>query len=101
VVAGAPLALLATLPVKAIAAAQRAAGLPGAVSHSAGAYVCNHLFYALMHHLNAAPQPAPRGGFMHVGGGVALDAMVAGTRIAFEVSLQRSDDLAQAAGAIA
>lgn len=64
VVPGAPAAYFSSLPVKAIVQALRAAGLPAAVSNTAGTFVCNHVFYALMHRL--AGQPGVRGGFVHV-----------------------------------
>ncbi|MBM4016603.1 MAG: pyroglutamyl-peptidase I [Planctomycetes bacterium] len=64
VVAGGPVAYWSTLPIKAIVAALRAAGLPAAVSQSAGTFVCNHLFFGLMHALER--RPAARGGFVHV-----------------------------------
>ncbi len=41
VVAGGPAAYFATLPIKAVAAALREAGLPAIVSNSAGTFVCN------------------------------------------------------------
>lgn len=62
VVAGAPAAYFSTLPVKAMVAALRTAGLPASVSQTAGTFVCNHVFYGLMHHLPAGA----RGGFMHL-----------------------------------
>ncbi|MGI5527039.1 pyroglutamyl-peptidase I [Streptomyces syringium] len=65
VVPGGPAAYFATLPVKACVAAVRDAGLPAAVSQTAGTYVCNHVFYALMH-LAATERPGLRGGFVHV-----------------------------------
>jgi pyroglutamyl-peptidase len=65
VIAGGPAAYFATLPIKAMAAAIRAAGLPAAVSNSAGTYVCNHLFYGLMH-LAATRFPGLRAGFIHL-----------------------------------
>ena len=65
VVAGAPAAYFATLPVKAMTARIRAAGLPAAVSNTAGTYVCNHLMYGVLHAL-ATRWPHVRGGFMHV-----------------------------------
>ncbi|MEV6976210.1 pyroglutamyl-peptidase I [Kitasatospora sp. NPDC093806] len=65
VVPGGPTAYFATLPVKACVAAVRAAGLPASLSHSAGTFVCNHVFYALMH-LLATERPTTRGGFVHV-----------------------------------
>ncbi|KQP18505.1 pyroglutamyl-peptidase I [Pseudorhodoferax sp. Leaf267] len=64
VVPGGPAAYFSSLPIKAIVQALRAAGLPAAVSNSAGTFVCNHVFYALMHAL--ATQPGVRGGFVHV-----------------------------------
>ncbi|MGH8619361.1 MAG: pyroglutamyl-peptidase I [Burkholderiales bacterium] len=65
VVAGGPAAYFSTLPIKAMAAAIRAAGLPAAVSNSAGTYVCNHVFYGLLH-LAATRYPKLRAGFIHV-----------------------------------
>ena len=46
--AGGPSAHFTTLPIKACVAAMRQAGLPAAVSNTAGTFVCNHIFYALM-----------------------------------------------------
>jgi pyroglutamyl-peptidase len=71
VIAGAPAAYFSTLPIKAIVAALRSAGLPASVSQSAGTYVCNHVFYGLMHALAGMsathPVSAPvRGGFIHL-----------------------------------
>ena len=67
VVAGAPAAYFSTLPVTAMLKALRAAGLSAELSYSAGPFVCNHVFYGLMHAL--ATQPSlygVRGGFVHV-----------------------------------
>jgi pyroglutamyl-peptidase len=65
VVRGGPAAYFSTLPVKACVAAARSAGIPASVSHSAGTFVCNHIFYGLMH-LIATERPTVRGGFVHV-----------------------------------
>jgi pyroglutamyl-peptidase len=65
VVAGGPAAYLATLPVRAVIAALRAEALPAELSMSAGTFVCNHVFYGLMH-LAATRRHAFRGGFLHV-----------------------------------
>lgn len=65
VVAGGPAAYLATLPVRAAVAALRAEELPAQLSMSAGTYVCNHVFYGLMH-FAATRGKAYRGGFLHV-----------------------------------
>ncbi|MEV4150246.1 pyroglutamyl-peptidase I [Amycolatopsis sp. NPDC049691] len=64
VVPDGPAAYFTTLPVKACVAAIRAAGVPASVSHTAGTYVCNQVFYGLMHLL--AEFPGVRGGFVHV-----------------------------------
>ncbi|WP_326566733.1 pyroglutamyl-peptidase I [Amycolatopsis rhabdoformis] len=65
VIEGAPAAYFTSLPVKAAVAAIQAHGVPAAVSHTAGTYVCNQVFYGLMH-LLATEFPALRGGFVHV-----------------------------------
>jgi pyroglutamyl-peptidase len=60
-----PAAYFSTLPVKACVAAVQEAGLPASVSQTAGTFVCNHVFYGLMH-LIATEFPGIRGGFVHV-----------------------------------
>src|SRR5262245_17787407 len=65
VVADGPAAYFATLPVKACVAAVRDAGLPASVSHTAGTFLCNHVFYGLMHLIETG-RPGVRGGFVHV-----------------------------------
>ena len=67
VVAGGPAGYFSTLPIKAIVHALRAAGVPASVSQTAGTFVCNHVFYALMHRLATVPALAGAlGGFVHV-----------------------------------
>jgi len=51
VVAGAPAAYFSTLPLKAMLAALQREGLAAEVSQTAGTFVCNQVFYALMHQL--------------------------------------------------
>ena len=60
-----PAAYFSTLPVKAMVAAIRQAGLPARLSNTAGTFVCNHLMYGVLH-LLASRYPGVRGGFMHV-----------------------------------
>lgn len=60
-----PAACFATLPVNAMLAALREAGLPAKISNDAGKYVCNHVFYTLMT-LAAADGHRWRAGFLHV-----------------------------------
>ena len=59
-----PAAYWSTLPIKAIVAALQQRGLPASVSQTAGTFVCNHVFYGLMHALRG--QKKTRGGFIHV-----------------------------------
>jgi pyroglutamyl-peptidase len=65
IVDGGPAAYFTGLPIKAGVAAMQAAGIPAAVSFTAGTFVCNHVFYGLMHHI-ATAAPHVRGGFVHV-----------------------------------
>lgn len=60
-----PPAYFATLPVKAMVAAMRKAGIPAEVSNSAGTYVCNHLMYGVLHFIAASGKGA-RAGFIHM-----------------------------------
>jgi len=60
-----PVAYWSTLPIKAIVRDLRTAGVPATVSNTAGSFVCNHVFYALMHALAQGGQSA-RGGFVHL-----------------------------------
>ena len=64
VVRGGPAAYWSTLPIKAIVEALRRNGIPAAVSQTAGTFVCNHVFYALMHELRAQPTKFAAGSSM-------------------------------------
>lgn len=64
VIEGAPAAYFSTLPIKAMLKQLHAAGLPAEVSNSAGSYVCNHVFYGLMH--QCRNYPGMRAGFVHI-----------------------------------
>lgn len=65
VIPGAPAAYFARLPVKELAAAIRAAGVPAETSNSAGLFVCNALLFRLLHEMETR-YPKMRGGFIHV-----------------------------------
>jgi pyroglutamyl-peptidase len=65
IVADGPVGYFTTLPVTAMVAALHDAGIPAEVSWTAGTYVCNHVFYSLMH-LAATERGGLRGGFVHV-----------------------------------
>lgn len=111
VVARAPAAYFSTLPIKAMTAALQQAGWPAAVSQSAGTFVCNHVFFALMHALRR--RRGVRGGFMHLpllpeqaaqrGGALpslALAEQIAGVALALEVALTTPVDRLESAGAL-
>lgn len=110
IVSDGPAAHFATLPIKAIVAGLQQAGLPASVSQTAGTFVCNHVFYALMHRLGHGPA---RGGFLHVPAlpeqvrgdrpapSMPLEAMVEGVRLALAISLRERRDLRASGGAIA
>jgi len=65
VIEGGPAAYFATLPIKAVTAALRAAGLPAGLSNTAGTHLCNHTLY-LLGHLAATEYPGMRTGFLHL-----------------------------------
>jgi len=93
-----PAAYFSTLPVKRMVDAVRAAGIAADTSQTAGTFVCNHVFYQLMHTLAGMPN-APRAGFVHVpvlprqqalhplGQAMALDMQVEGVRVALRAAL--------------
>jgi pyroglutamyl-peptidase len=60
---GGPDAYFSTLPVKEIVEAIKAKGVPAAVSLSAGAFLCNHVFYVAQ---NKFAGTNVRSGFVHV-----------------------------------
>ena len=64
IVPGGPAAWFSSLPVKAMVAALRDAGIPASVSQTAGTFVCNHVMYGLLHTLSNIPQA--KGGFIHI-----------------------------------
>ena len=64
IVRNGPVAYFSTLPIKAMLLALQQANLPVEISQSAGTFVCNHVFYGLMHTL--ASKTDVRGGFVHI-----------------------------------
>ncbi len=63
VISGGPAAYFSTLPVKQMARSIAAVGLPGAVSNTAGTFVCNDTLYTLLHRCSGT---GTRVGFIHV-----------------------------------
>lgn len=60
-----PAAYFSRLPIKAIVAAVREAGIPASVSQTAGTFTCNRVMYGLLHWLQTQSSSA-RGGFIHI-----------------------------------
>lgn len=108
VVAGGPAAYFSTLPIKAMLQALQREGIVAEVSQTAGTFVCNHVFYGLMHHL------ATRRGFKRVRGGfvhvpylpeqgqpcMPLEEQIRALRVALRTALATPRDIAGGAGAL-
>lgn len=107
---GGPAAYFSTLPIKAIVRDMRAAGVPAMVSQTAGTFVCNHVFYGLMHTLAQRQATATRGGFVHIpylpeqaarhpgAPSLALDTLIAGLRVAVATALSTDTDIREQGG---
>jgi len=108
VVADGPAAYFSTLPIKAMLQALQREGIAAEVSQTAGTFVCNHVFYGLMHQL------ATRRGFKRVRGGfvhvpylpeqgqpcMPLEEQVRALRVALRAALTTPHDISQGAGAL-
>ena len=103
-----PAAYFSTLPIKAMLHAIAQAGLAAEVSQTAGTFVCNHVFYALMHALKKQRgSSAVRGGFIHVpylpnqgAPSMPLIDIVRGLRVAVNCALNTSEDRTMGAGSL-
>ena len=109
-----PAAYFSTLPIKAIVHELRAAGLPASVSQTAGTFVCNHVFYSLMHlaaaRLAEGGHAPLRAGFIHIpylpqqaaahpgAASMALADMTEALRIAIRTALAVNIDLREFGG---
>jgi pyroglutamyl-peptidase len=102
-------AYFSTLPVKAMLAALRTAKIPAELSQTAGSFVCNQVFFGLLHRL-AHTRRKVRGGFVHVPylpeqarnfpgtASLPLDTMITALRLCLETALTTRTDLHYAAG---
>jgi pyroglutamyl-peptidase len=96
-----PAAYFSSLPLKAMLQALRRHGLPAELSQTAGTFVCNHVFYGLMHRLATEPSlQGARGGFVHVPDlpVLALPDLVGGLHLMLETALTTHADARFAAG---
>lgn len=108
VVARGPAAYFTNLPIKAMHADLCAAGIPAEISQTAGTFVCNQVFYVLMHALAGT---RVRGGFVHIPflpqqvegkpgtSSLALDTIVDGLQLCIAAALRTRRDLRIGAGA--
>lgn len=98
VVEGGPAAYFASVPVKAMVAAVRGAGVPSRLSNSASTHMCNQAMYLLLHFIEKEGLGC-RGGFIHVpnlpehiarenewGPTMSLETIVKGVRAAVEAA---------------
>lgn len=62
IIVGGPAAYLSTLPIRELVTTLNSSGIKASISNSAGTFVCNHLFYAMQHHL---AEKEMQSGFIH------------------------------------
>jgi len=112
VISGGPAAYWSTLPIKAMVKEMNKKGIPASVSHTAGTFVCNHLFYGLMDYL-AKQNKSIRGGFIHIPflpeqisganagqPSLSLETIVKGLQAGIEAALQYEEDIKVVGGQI-
>lgn len=107
IVAGGPAAYFTTLPIKAMLQALLRDGINAEVSQTAGTFVCNHIFYGLMHLLARPEWAGTRGGLVHVPWlpeqgqpSMRLDEIVRGLELGIECALATHKDIRKEAGAL-
>ncbi|MFF7367569.1 pyroglutamyl-peptidase I [Streptomyces tricolor] len=111
IVAEGPAAYFSTLPIKRCVTEVQKTGMYAEVSQTAGTFVCNHVFYGLMH-LLATEGEQRRGGFVHIPHTPEMPAVARGQvpslpveitanglRVVLSTALAHETDIAVAAGA--
>jgi pyroglutamyl-peptidase len=100
IVPGGPDAYFSRLPITAILSRLARAGIPAALSLSAGVYVCNAVMYTALHAMRK--QPRISAGFIHLPytaaqatrhravASMTVDMMAEGVRLALEVTMRPS-----------
>lgn len=102
IVSGGPVGYFSTLPIRAIVNRLLKAHIPSTISSSAGTYLCNRLFYSVMHQIAVEGLPTAAG-FIHVPyqhemalgrfpdiPSLARETIVEGVRLAIEVSMEQA-----------
>lgn len=105
-----PDAYFSTLPLKALLQQLKQQHIPAEISYTAGTFVCNHLFYGLMHHLST--NNTVRAGFIHIplspaqtidlpgSASMNTDDIIRALKTITVVSLQQKEDILLAAGTL-
>lgn len=108
IVDGGPVGYFSTLPVRAIVDRLLKAQIPSGISNSAGTYLCNRLFYSVMHHIAIEGLPTAAG-FIHVPyqhemalskypdiPSMSRETIVEGVRLAIEAAIDRTSQMSAA-----
>lgn len=103
-----PAAYFTHLPIKAMRKAMLDAGINAEVSQTAGTFVCNHVFYGLMHELETdARFKGTRGGLVHVPWlpeqgqpSMRMSEVVEGLKVSIACALTTQRDIRVEAGAL-
>jgi pyroglutamyl-peptidase len=99
IIEGGPVGYFSTLPIRAIADRINKAHIPAAISNSAGAHLCNRLFYSVMHTISVEGLSV-KAGFIHLPylhdqainkypdvPSLSRESIVEAVRLAIEISL--------------
>ncbi|QDU14389.1 Pyrrolidone-carboxylate peptidase [Gimesia maris] len=104
-----PVAYYATLPLRAMVKAMRAAGVPADISDAGGTFCCNHLMYGVLHHIAQGQLPI-RAGWIHLpflpavaaleenlgAPSMSVETAVAGVKMGIQAALDYPEDLNEA-----
>ena len=106
-----PAAYFSTLPIKAMVRDMKEAGVPAAVSNTAGTFVCNHIMYGALHYA-ALHQPNLKAGFVHIPylpmqtvdkptmPSMSRDEIVKGLTTLIKTAIQVEEDVKETGGAV-
>jgi pyroglutamyl-peptidase len=107
VIPDAPAGYFTKLPIKAMLQALLEEAVNAEVSQTAGTFVCNHVFFGLMHLLAQPRWQHVRGGLIHLPWlpeqgqpSMRLDEIVRGLEISIRCALQTHRDIRKEAGAL-
>lgn len=104
-------AYFSNLPIKAMVQEMKEAGIPAAVSNSAGTFVCNHVMYGVLY-LVDKKYPGVKGGFIHVpyipsqtidkSGKPAMNIndIAKGLELCIKAAVENSEDIKVVGGAV-